>query len=144
MGSVIKTMTFYERAYWRESGLSGEMMTDNGPVLTSYDDTKPDGSFPCLVGLIYAHSAISLAHLTPDERKQMIAKHYAEMFRCRELRHPINYVEKNWAEDEYSGGGYSSNMSPGTITEFMPETYFAETKTASDFDPFRWLYGRRY
>jgi len=140
MGSVIKTMTFYDRAYWRDCGLSVEMMTDSGPVLAGYDDSKPDGSFPCLMGIIYAKRAINLAHLSPDERKQMLAKHYAELFRCPELLHPINYVEKNWAEDEYSGGCYSSNPSPGSITEFMSETatpfqktYFAGTETACDF-----------
>lgn len=54
MGSVIKTMTYYDQAYWRERNLSGRMVIDNGPVLFCIDDTKPDGSAPCIVGLIVA------------------------------------------------------------------------------------------
>jgi monoamine oxidase len=54
MGSIIKTMTFYDKAYWREKGLSGQMATDCGPVLYCVDDCKPDGSAPCIMGFILA------------------------------------------------------------------------------------------
>lgn len=54
MGSVIKTMTFYREPYWRLKGFSGEMTTDKGPVQYCVDDTKPDGTAPCLMGFILA------------------------------------------------------------------------------------------
>ncbi|KAK3743992.1 hypothetical protein QZH41_010806, partial [Actinostola sp. cb2023] len=51
MGSVIKTCTFYEKAFWRLKGLSGIMITDSdsGPVQAALDDTKPDGSYPAIM-----------------------------------------------------------------------------------------------
>ena len=51
MGSVIKTVTFYERAFWREKGLSGMMISDGGPAHCTFDDTKPDGSCPAITRL---------------------------------------------------------------------------------------------
>lgn len=52
MGSVIKTITFYEEAFWRTKGLSGIIIADSesGPVQAALDDTKPDGSHPAIMG----------------------------------------------------------------------------------------------
>lgn len=52
MGSVIKTITYYEDAWWREQGLSGVLIAnaDSGPVYVTLDDSKPDGSYPALMG----------------------------------------------------------------------------------------------
>jgi monoamine oxidase len=102
------------------------------------DDTKPDGSFPCIMAFIQADKAVELAALSPDERKSALANHYTDLFRCPEMKHPINYVEKNWMADEFSGGCYVSTFPPGTLTSFGPEmrkpflkTYFAGTETAT-------------
>lgn len=52
MGSVIKTLTYYDKAFWREKGLNGLAIADSesGPVQAVIDDTKPDGSYPALMG----------------------------------------------------------------------------------------------
>jgi len=52
MGSVIKTVIFYETAFWRTKGLSGIIIadSDSGPVQAGLDDTKPDGSYPAIMG----------------------------------------------------------------------------------------------
>jgi len=107
-------------------------------VLYAVDDTKPDDSCPAIMGFILADRAIGLSSLSVEERKQALANHYAECFRCPEMKRPINYVEKNWCEEEYSGGCYVSNFPPGTLTSFGPvlrepfgNVYFAGTETAT-------------
>ena len=52
MGCVIKTITYYEQAWWRDEGLSGILIANNesGPVYATLDDSKPDGSYPALMG----------------------------------------------------------------------------------------------
>src|SRR5687768_11678735 len=77
MGCVIKTMLYYDRAYWTEKGYSGQMFTNGGPVLYTLDDTKPDGSHPCLMGFILAKEAVKLTSLSSLDRKNVLAKHYA-------------------------------------------------------------------
>ena len=49
MGSVIKTVTFYKKAFWREKGLNGVLISDSGPAYVTVDDTKPDGSYPAIM-----------------------------------------------------------------------------------------------
>lgn len=49
MGSAIKTVTFYERAFWHEKGLNGMVISDSGPAHFTMDDTKPDGSCPAIM-----------------------------------------------------------------------------------------------
>ena len=42
MGSYIKVILLYKRAYWTEKGFSGEVLTEclDSPLMTAYDDTK--------------------------------------------------------------------------------------------------------
>ena len=140
MGSVIKAMTYYDRPYWVEKGLSGQMYTERGPVLYVVDDTKPDGSHPCLIGFILAETAIKMSKMSMEERKRALAEHYAACFHIPELRHPINYVDKNWMEEQYSGGATWQVSPPGTLTSFGPvlrepfhRMYFAGTETATSW-----------
>jgi len=76
--------------------------------------------------------------LTAEDRKNALAEQYARMFGCPEMRHPVNYVEKNWAEEEYSGGCYVSHFAPGILTSFgdvirqpSGRVFYAGTETAT-------------
>jgi len=60
------------------------------------------------------------------------------MFNSPEMRHPVNYVEKNWAEEEYSGGCYVSHFPPGVLTSLGDElrkpngrVFYAGTESAT-------------
>ncbi|XP_078064738.1 amine oxidase [flavin-containing] A-like, partial [Mustelus asterias] len=85
MGSVIKTVTFYQRAFWKERGLSGCSISDTGPVIFSIDDTKPDGSHPAIMGFIQADTARRMSLDTPEQRKEAVCKHYAKIFKMKEF-----------------------------------------------------------
>ncbi|XP_078613244.1 amine oxidase [flavin-containing] B-like isoform X1 [Branchiostoma floridae x Branchiostoma japonicum] len=138
MGSVIKTMTYYETAFWKDNlGFSGTAMSDTGPVVACMDDTKPDGSFPALVGFITSTQAKKVCDMSVEERKQAVCEHYAEVFQCPEFLHPVHYVEHNWMADTFSGGGPGANLGTGVLTSFGSElrkpfgcVYFAGTETA--------------
>src|SRR5262249_31057798 len=49
MGSVIKYVAVYERPFWREAGFSGEVFSDSGITVTTFDDSSHDGRQPALV-----------------------------------------------------------------------------------------------
>ena len=140
MGSVIKTKTFYEKAFWRENNLSGQAYAETGPILLCLDDTKPDGSHPCLVGFVVADKWKPFITLTADERMKAVAKEYAEIFCCPQMLTPINYVDKDWTEEEYSGGCYVSHFPPGVLTscgetlaQSFDKLFFAGTESASSW-----------
>ncbi|MGH0143215.1 UNVERIFIED_CONTAM: hypothetical protein FKN15_019791 [Acipenser sinensis] len=52
MGSIIKCMMYYKQAFWRDKGYCGTMMIEDeeSPISMTLDDTKPDGSCPCIMG----------------------------------------------------------------------------------------------
>ena len=138
MGCVIKTVMFYKDAFWRSRGLNGQAVSEQGPVLYCVDDTKPDGSHPAIMGFVLADHARKLMSLTSEERRDAIAKHYARLFRCDDFLHPVNYVEKNWTEEEFSGGCYTCAMPPGVLTHYGESlrtphgrVYWAGTESAT-------------
>ncbi|HYP48376.1 MAG TPA: FAD-dependent oxidoreductase, partial [Thermoleophilaceae bacterium] len=55
MGSLIKAEVIYERPFWRAEGLSGQSVTDAGPMTTTFDNSPPDGSPGVLFGFIGGH-----------------------------------------------------------------------------------------
>ena len=138
MGSIIKTVTFYKSAFWRERGLTGEMGTDEGIVTYCVDDTKPDGSEPAIMGFILGDAARRATLLSRDERCQLVAKQYARVFDMDDFRFPVHYEEYNWMGDQYSGGCYTSNYGPGVMTSYAKvlrephyRVHFAGTESAT-------------
>ncbi|GFU15786.1 amine oxidase [Trichonephila clavipes] len=89
------------------------------------------------VCFISADKARRLVHLTPEERRDMYARSLREATDCPEAAYPIHYEEKNWMEEEYSGGGYTAVYGPGFFTRYgkalrepVDRLYFAGTETA--------------
>ncbi|MBW2586479.1 MAG: FAD-dependent oxidoreductase, partial [Deltaproteobacteria bacterium] len=57
MGAAVKVLVTYERAFWREAGFSGEVVSSDGPLSVVYDNTSHDGRQPALVGLVVGSQA---------------------------------------------------------------------------------------
>ncbi|XP_035264257.1 amine oxidase [flavin-containing]-like [Anguilla anguilla] len=140
MGSIIKCMMYYKRPFWREKGYCGTMMIEdeNSPISMTLDDTKPDGSCPCIMGFILARKTRKLINLTKDERKEQICQIYAKVLGTPEALQPVHYEEKDWCGEQYSGGCYSAYFPPGTFCQFgrvlrepVGRLFFAGTETAT-------------
>lgn len=138
MGSVIKTVTFYKKAFWREKGLNGVLISDSSPAYVTVDDTKPDGSYPAIMSFIIGSQARYWCSKTQEERKKAQCEQYAKVFDSDEALHPYHYVDKNWPAEKYSGGCYVSIMPCGVITRFgkalrepIGRVHFAGTETAT-------------
>ncbi|MEE6469586.1 hypothetical protein FKM82_008685, partial [Ascaphus truei] len=140
MGSVIKCMMYYKEAFWRKMDYCGCMIIedDNAPIGITLDDTKPDGTAPAIMGFILARKASALTHLNKEERKKRICDYYAKAMGTEEALHPVHYEEKNWCEEQYSGGCYTAYFPPGIMTQYgsvirqpVGKMYFAGTETAT-------------
>ncbi|KAM9487174.1 amine oxidase [flavin-containing] [Clarias gariepinus] len=142
MGSVIKCMVYYRENFWRKKGYCGTMVIEDedSPIGLTLDDTKPDGTVPAIMGFILARKSRRLAGLTREERKKRICEIYARVLGTEEALHPVHYEEKNWCEDEYSGGCYTTSMPPGVLTQYgkvlrepVGRLYFAGTETSTEW-----------
>jgi monoamine oxidase len=137
MGSVIKYLAVYDRAFWREAGFSGEAFSDTGITVTTFDDSSPDGSQPALVSFSDGDVARVWSGRTPEERKQAVIAEFVRFFGPA-AANPTAFVEKNWLEEPWSRGCYVGIMGPGTMTawgsalrEPCGRIHWAGTETAT-------------
>ncbi|XP_072301022.1 amine oxidase [flavin-containing] [Eucyclogobius newberryi] len=140
MGSVIKCMVYYKENFWRKKGYCGSMIIEDkgSPIALTLDDTKPDGTVPAIMGFILASKSRELSDLTKEERLKRICEIYSKVLGTDEALHPVHYEEKNWCEEEYSGGCYTAYFPPGILTQYgrvlrqpIGRLYFAGTETAT-------------
>ena len=64
MGAYMKGVAVYERAWWRERGLSGIAFADRGPVQMVVDASPPGGSPGVLVGFVTGGPALEVGGST--------------------------------------------------------------------------------
>jgi monoamine oxidase len=117
MGSVIKCMAVYDTPFWRQDGLSGQAVSDHGPVQTTFDNSPKGGTPGVLLGFVEANAARLLARMGEEARRAEVLTCFARYFGDR-AKTPRVYVDKSWADDEWSRGCYAGYMPPGVWTSY--------------------------
>jgi monoamine oxidase len=137
MGHTIKIHCIYETPFWREDGLSGQVASDTGPMRITFDNSPEVGTPGVLLGFIDACDGPLWGRKSVEERKaatiECLARYFGE-----KARHPVEYVEQDWAEEEYSRGCYAAYMPTGGWTTFgealrepIGRLHWAGTETAT-------------
>jgi monoamine oxidase len=116
-GTVIKTMAIYERPFWREEGLSGQAASDAGPARVVFDNSPPDGSPGVLLGFLEGRLARQWGARDAGERREAVLAGQARLFGERAAR-PERFIERVWAEEEWTRGCYGCLMTTGGWTEY--------------------------
>jgi monoamine oxidase len=117
LGTVVKCMAVYDEPFWRSEGLSGQGTSDTGPVKVTYDNSPPDGSPGVLLGFLEGRHARDLGRASGEDRRAAVLGSFARLFGPRASR-PAAYVEKLWAEEEYTRGCYGCHMPTGAWTSY--------------------------
>lgn len=119
MGSVLKTMTVYREPWWRRDGLSGQAVVLDGPIGIVFDNSPAGSDLGVLLGFAEGRHSHTLRGLTPAERRRTVE---AALVRCfgPQARDSIGYVDKDWAEEEWSAGCYGGRMPPGVWSHLGP------------------------
>jgi monoamine oxidase len=140
MGSVIKCVAFYERPFWRDEGLSGEAILDNGPVTLVFDDSPQDGSSGALLAFILGGHARTWARRTTEDRRRAVLARLADLFGPRAAE-PVDYIDKDWSSERWSGGCDTGVMPPGVLTAYgdvlrapVGRIHWAGTETARQWN----------
>jgi monoamine oxidase len=116
-GTVIKTMAIYEEPFWRQAGLSGQAAGDVGPARVVFDNSPPDGSPGVLLGFLEGRLAREWGARPADERRRAILGGHTRLFGARAAR-PERFIERVWAEEEWTRGCYGCLMTTGGWTEY--------------------------
>jgi monoamine oxidase len=132
-GKLSKAYAAYETPFWRAKGLSGEALSDEGPVFITFDVSPGDEGPGILLGFVDARSFDSLP---PAQRRDRALSGFAALFGEAALQ-PIDYLDHCWGAEQFAPGGPTAAVPPGSWTTYGPwlrepvdGIYWAGTETA--------------
>ncbi len=116
-GALTKCAAVYPEPFWRDDGLTGQAVTDAGPMSTTFDNSPPDGSPGVLLGFIAGADAIRHARRSEAERRSIVLDSLTRLF-GPDAGRPGIYIETAWAEEEWSRGGPVCSFAPGALAQY--------------------------
>jgi monoamine oxidase len=119
LGTVVKCMAIYPEPFWRDEGLSGQGMSDRGPVRLTFDNSPPGGTPGVVLGFLEGRRARELGRLPAAERRSAVVDCFARLYGPR-AANPDAFVERLWADEEWSRGCYGCHMPTGAWTSYGP------------------------
>jgi monoamine oxidase len=136
MGWYGKVEAVYPTPFWRGDGLSGQVVSDTGPLRVTFDNTPPDGAPGVLMGFFAGDDGRAWSQLPAAERRTAALGSFTRYFGAGALG-PIQYIEKDWTAEEWSRGDPVGLMPPGVLTRYGPalrppvgRIHWAGTETA--------------
>jgi monoamine oxidase len=117
MGTLIKAAAVYDRAFWRDEGLSGAAVSLNGPVNATFDDSPPSGTPGVIFGFIGGDEARAHKRRSEAERREAVLRNYTDFF-GQAAATPIDYFESDWSDEEWTRGGPVGVPGPGTLYSY--------------------------
>lgn len=115
MGALTKAIAVYDEPFWRGEGLSGESLSDSSLASLTFDLSPPDGSRGVLVGFVGGDDARTYAAMGEAERRANVLAGFARLYGPKALK-PAGWAERQWAAQEFSGGGPVAIAPPGALT----------------------------
>jgi monoamine oxidase len=134
MGAVVKLVIAYERPFWRERGLSGEVVALRpSPIAVCFDNCVPERA--ALLGFVQAEAARRWQTEGRDAALAQLAGWFGD-----EARRPIAIAAVDWAAEPWSRGCPTAVAAPRALTttattlrEPVGGVHFAGTETAVEW-----------
>ncbi|MFJ5229409.1 flavin monoamine oxidase family protein [Kitasatospora sp. NPDC088391] len=137
-GCAVKLNLVFPEPVWREHGLSGWSVNAAGPLLSTVDDTPPEGSPGVLTGFVTGAEAHRFAALPPAEQRAAAVAQARRLFPM--LPEPVGFHVTDWVNEPWSRGCYAALFGPGdwsalgpTLTAPHGLVHFAGTETSTEF-----------
>jgi monoamine oxidase len=139
MGSVIKIHAIYERPFWREQELNGQLVATEGFVRSTFDDSPEDASHGSIVGFIAGDECRQYELLSEATRREGVLADLSRAF-GEEAERPLEIVEQHWRTERFTGGGPVAISVPGALSGFGEALrapvgciHWAGTETATEW-----------
>jgi monoamine oxidase len=116
-GTAIKAFASYATPFWRDKGLNGQAISEEGPVKVTFDVSPPNGEIGVLIGFVEGGEARHWQRLSAEERRTSVLDSFVRYF-GPEAANPISYVEKDWSAEEFTRGCYGAHFAPGVWTSY--------------------------
>jgi len=116
MGSMVKVLALYRQPFWRERGLNG-LAIGNLPVLELTVDCSPPGGPGLLAGFIAAERAARWQRLPEADQRRAVLADLISLW-GPQAGEPEELVLHNWNQEPWSGGAFTSFLTPGAWTTY--------------------------
>jgi monoamine oxidase len=120
LGALMKVEAVYPTPFWRDLGLTGQFLDTTGPVGYSFDNSPPDGSVGVLAGFVGGTQNRSYGPMDPAARRTAVLQQFASVFGDNRFLTPTDYFDMNWVDEEWSRGGPTAILAPGTLVAYGP------------------------
>jgi len=138
MGTIWKVHCVYDRPFWRDDNLNGQVTSDAFITKVTFDNTPPQAGAPgVMMGFIDGIDAVQALTMTQAQRKAKVIEAFTAYFGAK-AANPVGYLEHNWQAENFSGGGPTGFAVPGALTTFGPalrrpvgRLHWAGTETAT-------------
>ncbi len=117
MGSVINVQVAYSTPFWRDDGLNGFAFSLDHDLCITLDNSPPDESCGVIVGFFEGAHARNAARWSTEERRASAVTTLCRLFGPQALD-PIDYLEQNWMDEEFTRGCYGGRLGAGVWTQF--------------------------
>ena len=118
MGSMVKVLALYPRPFWREQGLNG-LGIGNLPTLELTVDSSPPSGPGVLAGFLAGERAVRWQQLPERQRRQAVLADLQAWWGPAAAE-PVELVLHNWNAESWTGGAFTSFLSPGAWTTYGP------------------------
>jgi monoamine oxidase len=115
MGYVVKVQIAYETPFWRDDGLSGFVVAYGNPLSVTFDNSPEDLRCGVLLGFLEGEHGRLAGRLEPAARERLVLESLERFFGPK-ARTPVQYLDRDWATEEYSRGCYGGRFGTGVWT----------------------------
>ena len=116
-GSLMKFEAVYPTPFWRGKGLTGQVVSENGPVKVTFDTSPESGTPGVMMGFIGGHEARVWERRSAGEPREAVLQQFAHFFGDEALS-PTEVVEFNWSAEVWNRGCPVAVLGPGTLIDF--------------------------
>lgn len=134
-GALTKSYAAYRTPFWRADGLSGQALSDQGPVFITFD-VSPEGGPGILLGFTDPRGFDALPE---EQRRERVLACFTALF-GEQAASPIDYLDQRWGAEPFAAGGPTAAVPPGSWTEFgallrraVGPLHWAGTETADEW-----------
>jgi monoamine oxidase len=104
----------YDRAFWRDKGLTGQAVSLTGPMNFCVDDSPPAGRPGVIFGFVGADEARKFLPMSAADRQAAVVRQLVIFF-GDEAKSPTQYFETNWAASPWTRGCPVAIAGPGVL-----------------------------
>jgi monoamine oxidase len=149
LGYYAKMIFVFNKPWWRNAGLSGEIQfLDQGPILSSVDTSIPDDDQWSISCFIVGRRGLEWSQLSEAERRSSVWNQLRSAFEKVKLEaqqvqiaEPIDILDFEWTKQEFFHGGPCPASPPGLLSsidgsvvrEPFGNVHFIGTETALEW-----------